>query len=170
MPTRGVSLCLIRLTAVRPPGAPAALGLTSENAAHRVAVAWDSPDEVVTGVYVPRRDTSSRLASLVGGRLFSAWQHPARFSVCGTTGATGCRVDSRDTRVHVLVAARVSDRVMTGSVFRDLDGASRFFRCAPVAYASANPVEAPGAKVGGPSMAASQPAAPKRNQTVTPLS
>ena len=129
-------ICLIRLTGIRPARVPAALGLSSENAAHRVAVEWDSPDGVVTGVYVPRRDTSSRVASLVGGRLFPGWQHPARFSVCGTTGATGCRVDSRDKRVHVLVAARVSDRVMTGSVFRDLDGASRFFRCAPVAYAA----------------------------------
>lgn len=129
-------ICLIRLAAIRPAGVPALLGLTSESAAHRVAVEWDSPDGVVTGVYVPRRDTSSRLASLVGGRLFPGWQHLARFSVREDNGRFRVQVDSRDGHVRVLVAARVGDRVMNGSVFRDLECASRFFRCAPVGYAA----------------------------------
>jgi hypothetical protein len=34
-------ICLIRLSGVRPAGVPRALGVTSENAAHRVAVEWD---------------------------------------------------------------------------------------------------------------------------------
>jgi hypothetical protein len=66
-------ICLIRLGRIRPAGLPAA-GLRSENAAHRVAVCWDGPDGPVTGVYIPRRDTSSRLAALAGGRRgASAW-------------------------------------------------------------------------------------------------
>ncbi|WP_218137711.1 hypothetical protein [Streptomyces sp. 2131.1] len=39
-------ICLLRLGSVRPVRAPKALGLRSENAAHRIAVEWDGPDGV----------------------------------------------------------------------------------------------------------------------------
>ena len=42
-------ICLIRLSRVRPAGVPAKLGLTSENAAHRVAVCWDDAAGPVSG-------------------------------------------------------------------------------------------------------------------------
>ena len=64
-------ICLIRLEQIRPRGIPATLGLTSENAAHRVAVEWtDSANQKREGVYIPRRDTDSRLNSWAGGRIF----------------------------------------------------------------------------------------------------
>ncbi len=63
-------VCLIRLKHIRPRFWPAMLGVSSENAAHRIAVQWEAGDELREGVYIPRRDTSSRLNSLVGGRLF----------------------------------------------------------------------------------------------------
>lgn len=47
-------ICLIRLAATRPAGLPMALGTTSESAAHRVAVEWDTEEGLVCGVYVPR--------------------------------------------------------------------------------------------------------------------
>lgn len=53
-------ICLIRLSDLRPTGAPAALGVTTENAAHRIAVEWDDGEGRRHGVYIPRRDTSSR--------------------------------------------------------------------------------------------------------------
>ena len=43
-------VCLIRLADLRPLGMPQTIGLTTENAAHRVAVEWDGPDGAV-----PRR-------------------------------------------------------------------------------------------------------------------
>ncbi len=85
-------ICSIRLSQVRPAGVPAKLGLTSENAAHRVAVCWDDAAGPVTGVYVPRRDTSSRLSALARaavpdsaflmGGLATTWhpQPPLRFT------------------------------------------------------------------------------------------
>ena len=36
-------ICLIRPEQVRPAGLPACLGISSENAAHRIAVLWDEP-------------------------------------------------------------------------------------------------------------------------------
>ncbi|HEX4657368.1 MAG TPA: DUF2071 domain-containing protein [Streptosporangiaceae bacterium] len=133
-------ICLIRLAGIRPAGVPAGAGLTSENAAHRVAVCWDSKDGPVTGVYVPRRDTSSRLAALAGGRLFPGWQHLARFRAEEHDGWFRVQADSRDGVVHILVAGHLTDDLPPGSIFADLDSASRFFRCAPVGYA-ATPAE-----------------------------
>src|SRR6266540_4086859 len=61
-------ICLIRLSGLRPSAAPGRVGFTTENAAHRIAVQWDTDQGVAHGVFVPRRDTSSRLTTLAGGR------------------------------------------------------------------------------------------------------
>jgi hypothetical protein len=73
-------ICLIRLGNVHPAGGPG-VGITTENAAHRIAVEWDTADGPERGVYIPRRDTSSRLTALVGGRLFPGFHGRARFRV-----------------------------------------------------------------------------------------
>ena len=47
-------ICLIRLEEIRPGGLPALLGVSSENAAHRIAVEWDEPSEGTSeGVFIP---------------------------------------------------------------------------------------------------------------------
>src|SRR4051794_8316172 len=61
-----VGICLIRLKKVRPTFLPSWLGIASENAAHRTAGEWDD-GTAREGVYVRRRDTSSRLNALAGG-------------------------------------------------------------------------------------------------------
>ena len=63
-------ICLIRRANVRPRGLPAALGLRSENAAHRIAVEWDADGRSHEGVYIPRRDSDSRFNTFVDGRGF----------------------------------------------------------------------------------------------------
>ncbi|MEA2685127.1 MAG: hypothetical protein QOE93_322 [Actinomycetota bacterium] len=129
-------ICLIRLGRVRPAGLPSACGVTSENAAHRVAVEWDTPDGVATGVYIRRRDTSSRVTVAVGGRAFPGWHHRARFRVVEGNGAYRVEMASRDGGADVMVAAHRADEVMPGSVFGTVEAASAFFRCAPVGYAA----------------------------------
>jgi len=129
-------ICLIRLGGIRPAGVPSALGLTSENAAHRVAVEWDTPSGPTTGVFIPRRDTSSRLGALLGGRMFPGWQHRASFRVEEGGGSYRIEVSSDDGAVEVAVGAHRSDEVMRDSVFRNIDEASWFFRCAPLGYAA----------------------------------
>jgi hypothetical protein len=47
-------ICLIRLDDIRPKRFPRMLGLSSENAAHRIAVLWDDDDGSHEGVYIPR--------------------------------------------------------------------------------------------------------------------
>ncbi|MFE8975478.1 DUF2071 domain-containing protein [Streptomyces cyaneofuscatus] len=75
-------ICLLRIGGVRPGWAPAATGLTSENAAHRISVEWDGPDGVECGVYIPRRDTASRLNAFAGGRIYPG-EHGRADSRCG---------------------------------------------------------------------------------------
>lgn len=129
-------LCLIRLGAIRPAGLAAGLGVTSENAAHRIAVQWDGSEGPLSGVYIPRRDTSSRLVALLGGRAFPGWQRRARFSVSEGDGRYRVEVSSRDGEVHIVVAAHRAERVTPGSVFATTDEASAFFRCSPTGYAA----------------------------------
>ncbi|MFD9045434.1 DUF2071 domain-containing protein [Streptomyces zaomyceticus] len=81
-------ICLLRLGKVRPVWAPEALGPRSENAAHRIAVEWDGPDGVETGVYIPRRDTASRLNAWAGGRVFPGEHGRADFEVHETPHRT----------------------------------------------------------------------------------
>jgi hypothetical protein len=74
-------VCLIRLGSLRPVGLPAWIGPTTENAAHRIAVERDGDNGICRGVFIPRRDTSSRVTHLVGGRLFPGEHHHADFRV-----------------------------------------------------------------------------------------
>ena len=46
-----VGICLIRLRHERLKGLPAALGMASENGAHRIAVEWEANGQRQTGVY-----------------------------------------------------------------------------------------------------------------------
>jgi hypothetical protein len=136
---RGVAIagiCLIRLQAVRPRGIPAALGLTSENAAHRIAVAWDSHGQCQEGVYIPRRDTNSRLNTLVGGRLFPGMHHHAHFHTTETDHRIRIAFTSDDAEMRVVVSGRSSATLPADSVFGSLAEASRFFERGSLGYSA----------------------------------
>jgi hypothetical protein len=127
-------ICLIRLGAVRPVGFPRWVGQRSENAAHRIAVEWDTPDGTGTGVYIPRRDSGSLLNVAVGGRLFPGRHHRARFHVVETEAElqVGCR--NADGSVDVNVHGRITGEPLASSLFPDLAAASRFFRQGAVGW------------------------------------
>src|SRR5687768_12880644 len=91
-----VGICLIRLKNVRPKGLPFKVGISSENGAHRIAVEWNDNGELKEGVYVPRRDTSSRLNSLAGGRIFPGVHHLATFQVSEQNGLYDIKFKSED--------------------------------------------------------------------------
>ena len=74
-------ICLIRLKEIRPKGLPKQIGISSENGAHRIAVEWLEDGQLKEGVYVPRRDTSSKLNALAGGTVFPGIHHFANFNV-----------------------------------------------------------------------------------------
>lgn len=74
-------MCLIRLEDIRPQRFPKRAGLSSENAAHRIAVVWEDDAGPHEGVYILRRDTGSLINHLAGGRLFPGEHQRARFTV-----------------------------------------------------------------------------------------
>ena len=121
-------ICLIRLKGLGPRWLPSALGLGSENAAHRIAVEWDDAGQRREGVFIPRRDTASRLNELAGGRLFPGVHHHARFQVWESPNRFKIEMRSDDGETRVRVAARLAERWPGGSVFASLDDASSFFQ------------------------------------------
>ncbi|MFF8729418.1 DUF2071 domain-containing protein [Streptomyces sp. NPDC015171] len=121
-------ICLLRLGHVRPAWAPEAFGLRSENAAHRIAVEWDGPDGVETGVYIPRRDTASRLNAWAGGRVFPGEHGRADFEVYETPRRMHVAMAARDGATQVDVTVEPADELRGSELFGDLAEASRFFR------------------------------------------
>lgn len=129
-------ICLIRLGQLRPPGVPEVLGLRSENAAHRIAVEWDTPAGLATGVYIPRRDSGSVLNAVVGGRLFPGRHYRARFDTSETADELRVGFTSVDGTASVRVRVRTADHLTGSHLFADLDQASAFFRKGAVGYSA----------------------------------
>lgn len=121
-------LCLIRLEAVRPKGLPAALGLASENAAHRIAVEWDEAAGAREGVFILRRETDSRVNEVLGGRVFPGIHQRARFQAWETGQRIKLSVTEADGRPLVRIAGRAGEPWPAGSVFGSLAEASAFFQ------------------------------------------
>ena len=120
-------ICLIGLGNLRPGGVPAALGLRTENAAHRFAVEWDDETGRRHGVYIPRRDTNSALVGALGGRFFPGVYRRGTFFVNEDRGYVSVRVDSADGQTNAFVRGHVTDRLAEHSIFDSLQDASRFF-------------------------------------------
>jgi hypothetical protein len=127
-------VCLIRLKHIRPRWLPPALGLNSENAAHRIAVEWERNGVYRQGVFIPRRDTSSRLNTLVGGHLFPGEHQHARFQVHEEQDRYAVRLDSDDGRTHLAVEGHATADLPGTSVFRSLREASEFFEAGSLGY------------------------------------
>lgn len=137
---RGVGIagiCLIRLAGVRPRFVPAWLGIGSENAAHRIAVEWsDDTGRLRDGVYIPRRDTSSRLNAWAGGRLFPGIHSHARFTVYETPERFEVALRSDDGGTRLAIRATLAAALPRTSVFPSLPAASEFFEAGALGYSA----------------------------------
>jgi hypothetical protein len=127
-------ICLLRLGHLRPRGMPSWAGLRSENAAHRVAVEWDTAAGPSHGVYIPRRDSASLPNVIVGGRLFPGVHHRARFAVDERAGCFSVHCHSRDGTTSLSVEATLSNNFCGSALFADLAAASAFFEGGSVGY------------------------------------
>jgi hypothetical protein len=128
-----VGICLIRLKNIKPKGFPGFLGISSENGAHRIAVEWDEEGVTKEGVYIPRRDTSLRLNTLVGGRLFPGKHYLARFNVMEGDGKYHVDFTSSD-NTSISIDAKETDRFNPHSIFETLENVSEFFEKGAVGY------------------------------------
>ena len=127
-------ICLIRLEHIRPRSMPEIIGLKSENAAHRVAVIWDEGGVAREGVFISRRDTSSQINHLLGGRIFPGEHHHASFSVTESDSRVSLAMKSDDTKVKVEIAGRIAQELLRTSIFSSLPDASSFFEGGSVGY------------------------------------
>jgi uncharacterized protein YqjF (DUF2071 family) len=126
-------VCFIRMSALRPARVPAAAGLTTENVAHRFAVEWDDEHGGHTGVYVPRRETSSRITAALGNKIFPGAYHLARFNVSESPDLIRIGVRSRDRAVSLSVTAKPSTALDSG-LFASVGDATAFFRRGAVGF------------------------------------
>ena len=131
-------ICLIRLKRVRPKFLPVPWGISSENAAHRIAVEWDSGGQTRQGVYIPRRDTNSRLNSIAGGSVFPGIHHYAKFAVVEDGDRYSISMESDDRNAKVHVAGVVVSDLPESSIFESLQSASHFFESGSVGYSGTN--------------------------------
>jgi hypothetical protein len=127
-------ICLIRLSHVRPRGLPPWLGLSSENAAHRVAVEWDDGIRRRSGVYILRRDTNSRLNTLAGGRVFPGVHQHASFACHETDNRYDIAMRSDDGKTTIQVRAEQAQVWPADSLFATLPEASQFFAAGSLGY------------------------------------
>jgi hypothetical protein len=128
-------VCLIRLEQVRPVGFPVLLGISSENAAHRISVQWDDPSGGAReGVFIPQRHTGSWLNHLTGGRVFPGEHQLASFTVADEAGRIDFRMRSRDDAAAVHVRGFETDAWPSSSCFASLADSSRFFEQGSVGY------------------------------------
>lgn len=128
-----VGICLIRLKKIRPKGFPDLISLSSENGAHRIAVEWEENGLIKEGVFIPRRDTSSRINSFVGGRIFPGKHFHAEFDVQEADGNYHIAFNSSDGTTIAIDASKTS-AFDPHSIFRNLETASEFFQGGAVGY------------------------------------
>jgi hypothetical protein len=130
-----IGVCLIRLEQIRPLGFPGIIGISSENAAHRIAVEWtDKTGQQCEGVYIPRRDTGSLINHLAGGRLFPGEHHSARFDVRDDGRQIDFSMESLDKSVSVRLIGVQTETLPPSSCFSSLSEASSFFEGGSIGY------------------------------------
>jgi len=130
-------ICLIRLKNIKPKGLPDIIGINSENGAHRFAVEWDEAGVVKQGVYIPRRDTSSSINALAGGRVFPGKHYKANFDVEEQNGNYKVGFNSSDA-TQLSIKASETETFNEKSVFGDLETASAFFKNGCLGYTPAS--------------------------------
>ncbi len=128
-----VGICLIRLKNLKPKGFPDLIGVSSENGAHRIAVEWDEDGKIMEGVYIPRRDTSLKFNTIVGGRLFSGKHHLAKFNVVEVENNYHIDFRSSDDTTISIDAKEVAN-FDSNSIFKTLENVSAFFEKGAIGY------------------------------------
>lgn len=126
-------ICLIRLRELRPKGLPNFISFSSENAAHRIAIEWTENGVTKEGVYIPRRDTSSRLNSVAGGRIFPGKHFHANFDVKEEKGHYHVGFNSSD-GASISVDAVKTNNLNSNSIFSNFENVSAFFKCGAIGY------------------------------------
>lgn len=112
-------VCASALQDLHPNVAPDALGLSTVNTSHRIAVVWKEGDDVHRGSYVNRQDVGGRLKALAGSAVLPGVVRPARITV---------DVDADRGRYYVRADCRDEFVRLRAEESNTLDGESMFSR------------------------------------------
>lgn len=119
-----------RIEDVRAKFLPISFGVASDSVMHRIAVApggSSSKADRPTAAYVPRRDTSSMVDSLIRDRETPVERARSRFDVEETDGAIELLVRSYDDRMEIRLNAEEAESWPESSLFRSIGEAVSFF-------------------------------------------
>ena len=134
-------VCMIRFKQLRPRHTPAWIGISSENAAHRIAVQWEQDGEQREGVFIPRRDTNSWFNKTLGGRFFPGIFQRSRFEPRESSDSISLRILRTDGGTEISFAGRIADELPRTSIFPSLEAAAGFFSLGATGYSA---TETPG--------------------------
>ena len=123
-----VGVCLIGMEQLRPKGLPGALGLSSENMAHRIAIRYPTDDGMQDGVFIWRRETDQCLVTLLGGRLFPGVHNRADFAIEESRDGLSISAKTEDGLADVRFEGSYETEWQPDSVFPSFDHAVEFFR------------------------------------------
>jgi hypothetical protein len=129
-------VCMIRFSQLRPRSVPTWLGLSSENAAHRIAVQWEQDGEQREGVFIPRRDTNSWFNRTLGGRFFPGIFQRSRFESEETNSSVSLRVVRSDGVAEIAFAGHIADQLPRASIFPGVEAAAGFFSLGATGYSA----------------------------------
>ncbi|MBV8212977.1 MAG: DUF2071 domain-containing protein [Verrucomicrobia bacterium] len=116
-----VGVCLVRLESLRPRGLPPWLGVSSENAVHRIASEWiDSKALPRESIFVARRDTDLWLSTIMRGKLFISGYHRARFAVEESIGHVEFACRSLDKGMEISFSGDDALQLPASSCFKSL--------------------------------------------------
>lgn len=129
-------VCMIRFRELRPRLIPGWLGLRSENAAHRIAVEWEQDDGIKEGVFIPRRDTNSRINQVFGGRVFPGIFHRGSFVGNEAANQIGLTIRRPDGTDEARFRGRIRDSLPATSLFATVAEAASFFSLGATGYSA----------------------------------
>lgn len=121
-------ICLIRLEQLRPKGLPKALGVSSENMAHRVAIRFKENGKNKEGVFIWRRDTDQKLTALLGGRLFPGVHSKAGFEMKETPSRLRMQVKTQKGEADIRLGVGDQEDWIPTTLFKTFKEACDFFR------------------------------------------
>jgi hypothetical protein len=129
-------ICMIRFRNLRPRFTPAWLGMSSENAAHRIAVEWNQDGEMKEGVFIPRRNTNSWFNHALGGRVFPGIFDRGRFEVSETNQSVSVKIVRDGGEEEAAFSGSIASQLPSTSIFPNLEEATGFFSLGATGYSS----------------------------------
>lgn len=129
-------VCMIRFAHLRPRHTPQWIGMGSENAAHRIAVAWEQDGITREGVFIPRRDTNSWFNRTLGGRVFPGIFSRSQFAGEESASTVSLQIIRDDGGTEIAFRGHIADQLEPASIFPSLKDAAGFFSLGATGYSA----------------------------------